>query len=98
MVGKLPNCNSCCANAFSSPSALNFPTFMPLPPNFSANSTYDASIACDRVKNNINIQVGQRAKILVVIQLYNIKGLVPDKIGTKVHKEQLSMDLFCLPF
>ena len=45
IVGKLPSCSSCCANFFCSPSALNFPTFIPLPASFSANSSYDPSMA-----------------------------------------------------
>ena len=48
IVGKLPNCNSLCEYSFCSPSALNFATFTPEPASFSANSTYDSSIACSK--------------------------------------------------
>lgn len=44
IVGKLPSCSSRFAYSFCSPSALNFPTFTPDPPSFSASSTYDSSI------------------------------------------------------
>lgn len=48
IVGKLPNFSSRCAYSLCSPSALNLPTFTPAPARFSANSTYDPSIAWEK--------------------------------------------------